>query len=97
MLGSWNVHRALVSGKVKGATYPATEQLVSGNKTGTAAGYLDALSQRLVFQPLTQPQKDALLQFLGMPGDARVSDPKLGGKLDSLAPLLLDSVYHGLR
>ncbi|GIJ47571.1 hypothetical protein Val02_44570 [Virgisporangium aliadipatigenens] len=97
MLGAWNVHRALVSGKVKGATYAAPEQLVAGNKTGTAAGYLDALSQRLVFQPLTQPQKDALLQFLGMPGDARVSDPKLGGKLDSLAPLLLDSVYHGLR
>jgi uncharacterized protein (DUF1800 family) len=97
MLGAWNAHRALVQGGLKGLAYPAPEQYVGGNRAVTVGGYVDALSQRLVFQPLTAPQKEAVLAFLGLADAARVPDPSLGGRLASLAPLFLDSVYHGLR
>ena len=41
--------------------------------------------------------KLALLKFLGLAEDAAVKDVRLGGKIDSLVPLVLDSVYHALR
>jgi uncharacterized protein (DUF1800 family) len=97
MLGTWNSHRAMVQGKVRGLGFTAPEQLVAGNRSGTVGGYVDAMSQRLVFQPLSPPQKAAVLKFLGLPETARVTDPKLGGRVEHLAPLFLDSVYHGLR
>jgi hypothetical protein len=97
MLGSWNSHRAMVQGKVRGLSFTAPEQLVAGNRSGTVGGYVDAMSQRLVFQPLNPQQKAAVLKFLGLPETARVTDPKLGGRVEHLAPLFLDSVYHGLR
>jgi hypothetical protein len=87
----------MVQGKVRGLAYTAPEQLVAGNRSGTVGGYVDAMSQRLVFQPLNPQQKATVLTFLGMPESARVSDPTLGGRVDHLAPLFLDSVYHGLR
>jgi uncharacterized protein (DUF1800 family) len=97
MLGTWNAHRALVQGKVRGLTFTAPEQLVAANRSGTVGGYIDAMSQRLVFQPLNPEQKAAVLTFLGMADTARVPDARLGGRAEHLAPLLLDSVYHGLR
>jgi uncharacterized protein (DUF1800 family) len=97
MLGTWNAHRTIVQGRVKGVQYPPPEQLIGGNGSTTMSGFLDAIAQRLVFQPLTAPQKEAVLTYLGMPGDARVPDPGLGGRIGQLAPLFLDSVYHGLR
>jgi uncharacterized protein (DUF1800 family) len=97
MLGAWNAHRAMVQGRVRGLSFTAPEQFVAGNRNVTVGGYFDALSQRLVFQPLSAPQKAAVLKFLGLADNARVADPKLGGRVEHLAPLLLDSVYHGLR
>jgi uncharacterized protein (DUF1800 family) len=97
MLGTWNAHRAMVQGKVRGLTYTPPEQLTAANRSGTAGGYIDAMAQRLVFQPLNPEQKAAVLKFLGLADGARVTDPRLGGRVDHLAPLFLDSVYHGLR
>ena len=96
MLGTWNAHRTMVQGKVRGLSFTAPEQF-AGNRNATVGGYVDAMSQRLVFQPLNAPQKAAVLKFLGLADNARVADPKLGGRAEHLAPLLLDSVYHGLR
>lgn len=97
MLGSWNAHRALVQGKIRGLTYAAPEQLTVAMRTGTAGAYIDAMSQRLLFQPLSAEQKAAMLTFLGMADAAAVPDARLGGRVEHLAPLFLDSAYHGLR
>ncbi len=45
-----------------------------------------------------QPKhKSALLTFLGYNVTTKVKTPSLGGKVSSLVPLMLDSVYHTLR
>ena len=41
--------------------------------------------------------KKALLTFLGAKETSRVANVNLGGKVDALIPLVLDSVYHALR
>jgi hypothetical protein len=97
MLGTWNAHRSMVQGQVRGLRWPAPESLTGGSGSGTVGGYVDAMSQRLLFQPLSGAQKTAVLKFLGLAETARVTDPKLGGRAEHLAPLFLDSVYHGLR
>ncbi|GIJ60608.1 hypothetical protein Vau01_081240 [Virgisporangium aurantiacum] len=97
MLGVWNCHRVMVQGKMRGLTYVPAAQLMAANASGTAGGYIDAMSQRLVFQPLSAEQKAVVLKFLDLAEGARVTDPKTGGRAEQLAPLLLDSVYHGLR
>jgi uncharacterized protein (DUF1800 family) len=102
MLGVWNCHRAMVQGRMRGLTWPAPAELMAANASGTASGYIDAMSQRLVFQPLSVEQKAVVLKFLGLTegarvADARTDDPKARGRAEQLAPLLLDSVYHGLR
>jgi hypothetical protein len=63
----------------------------------TVAPYLDALASRLVFQPMREADRAALVAFLGAKDATRVGEPSLGGKLAHLAPLVLDSIYHALR
>jgi len=96
MLGLWNHHRGVVQGQMRGLTTPAPEALL-GKQPSTVGGYIDALAQRLVFQPVTPEQKAALLRFLGTDGAARTPDMKLGGRVQHLVPLFLDSVFHGIR
>ncbi|HEY3008473.1 MAG TPA: DUF1800 domain-containing protein [Micromonosporaceae bacterium] len=96
MLGAWNSHRALVQGWHKGLAYPKLEGLV-GRRPSTTGAYLDALAERLVFQPLAGRDRAALLRFLDAKEGTRVRGPSLGGRLGHLTPLLFDSVYHALR
>lgn len=95
-LGVWNSHRALLQGWNQGLDYADASSFV-GSKPATVGAYLDTLAQRLVFQKLPQPHRQALLTFLGAKETTTVKDTRLGGKIDHLAPLLLDSVYHALR
>jgi hypothetical protein len=46
---------------------------------------------------MQQAHKAALLTFLGAELATPVKDIRLGGKIDTLVPLVLDSVYHALR
>ncbi|MFG2039200.1 DUF1800 domain-containing protein [Dactylosporangium sp. NPDC048998] len=96
MLETWNAHRAFVQGQWRGLDNPKADTLVT-QPAATLGTYLDVLANRLVFQPMQQPEKDALIKFLGAKADTRVTDNNLGGKLPLLAPLILDSVYHALR
>jgi uncharacterized protein (DUF1800 family) len=96
MLGVWNSHRTLVQGGIKGFTYTKPEQLLAA-VPATVGGYLDGLAQRLLFQPLTATQRQALLAFLGAAEKDPPRNPTLDGKLAHLAPLILDSIYHALR
>jgi uncharacterized protein (DUF1800 family) len=95
-LGMWNSHRALLLGSNKGLTYPKAETFV-GLQPPTVGAYVDTVAQRLVHQPMKPAHKTALLTFLGAKDDTAVKDLRLGGKVDQLVPLVLDSVYHALR
>ena len=95
-LGNWNSHRAIVQGIRKGLTYPKPETFV-GLKPPNVGQYLDTISQRLIHQAMVPEHKQALLTFLGLAETAAVKDVRLGGKIDHLIPLVLDSVYHALR
>jgi uncharacterized protein (DUF1800 family) len=96
MLGVWNAHRSLVQAGIKGFAYVKPEQLLPAVPP-TVGAYVDALAQRLLFQPLGAPQRKALLGFLGVPETAQPKNPTLDGKLQHLTPLFLDSIYHALR
>jgi uncharacterized protein (DUF1800 family) len=95
-LGTWNAHRTMVRGYQEGFAYPTPESLAPG-KPATVGEYLDALSQRLLFQPLQPKHKAALLTFMGYKENTKVKTASLGGKVQYLVPLMLDSVYHTLR
>lgn len=95
-LGNWNAHRSILAGSAKGLTYPKAESFV-GLQPATVGEYLDTLSLRLVHQPMRPEHRNALLTFLGAAADTAVKDLRLGGKIDTLVPLVLDSVYHALR
>jgi uncharacterized protein (DUF1800 family) len=96
MLGVWNMHRTLVQGGIKGFGFTKPEQLLPA-VPATVGGYLDALAQRLLFQPLSAAQRQTMLAFLGVAETAAPKNPTLDGKLAHLAPLFLDSIYHALR
>jgi uncharacterized protein (DUF1800 family) len=96
MLGVWNAHRTLVQGGISGFGFTKPEQLLPA-VPATVGGYLDGLAQRLLFQPLSAAQRQTLLTFLGVADNAPTKNPTLDGKLQHLAPLFLDSIYHALR
>jgi uncharacterized protein (DUF1800 family) len=96
MLGVWNAHRTLVQGGIKGFGFTKPEQLLAA-VPATVGGYLDGLAQRLLFQPLTAAQRQTMLAFLGAADTAPTKNPTLDGKLQHVAPLFLDSIYHALR
>ncbi|RKR88158.1 uncharacterized protein (DUF1800 family) [Micromonospora pisi] len=95
-LAIWNSHRALVQGSQRGLSYPKPEGLV-GKRPPTTGQYLDALAARLLQQPLAAKDRQALLTFLGSKEGTTVKNATLGGKIEHLAPLFLDSIYHALR
>ncbi len=95
-LGTWNSHRSMITGSAKGLTYAKAETFV-GLQPATVGEYLDTVALRLVHQPMRPEHKAALMTFLGTEEATAVKDLRLGGKVDSLVPLILDSVYHALR
>ncbi|MEV4537974.1 DUF1800 domain-containing protein [Asanoa sp. NPDC049518] len=95
-LSLWNAHRALIGGYERGLSYPKVEGLV-GKRPGTTGPYVDSLADRLVFQKLSASHRKALLSFLSAKDGTAVRNSSLGGKVEHLAPLLLDSIYHALR
>jgi uncharacterized protein (DUF1800 family) len=95
-LALWNAHRSLIEGWERGLSYPKAEGLV-GKRPATTGPYIDNLAARLVFQKVATPHRKALLSFLSAKEGTAVRNASLGGKVESLAPLLLDSIYHALR
>ena len=96
MLGIWNSHRALAQGKYRGVRTPKPQYLIPPGPT-TVGQYLDAMANRLVFQPLADRERKALLAYLGAQEATKIKDLTLGGKAQEVVPLILDSVYHALR
>ncbi|MFC7479251.1 hypothetical protein ACFQX7_03125 [Luedemannella flava] len=50
-----------------------------------------------MFQKMSPAHRKAVLSFLGAKETTKVKDLSLGGKAKLLVPMILDSVYHGLR
>ena len=86
----------MVQGRYKGVRTPKPQHLASP-APGTTGPYLDALAQRLVFQPLQAREKQAILGFLGAQEATPIRDVTLAGRVQHVAALVLDSVYHALR
>jgi hypothetical protein len=95
MLGIWNSHRALIQGRYVGVRTPRAGDLAAP-VPGKAGRYLDKLARRLVFQPLQAREKKALLTYLGA-GEGTGVNANLGNRVQDVAALVLDSVYHALR
>ena len=96
MLGTWNSHRAMVQGKYAGVRTPKPQYLVS-EAPATMGAYLDALAARLIFQPMAAREKQALLKFLGAQEGTPIKDATLSNRVQYVAALVLDSVYHAMR
>jgi uncharacterized protein (DUF1800 family) len=95
----WLVHRGVIDGWYcsKALMLPKVEQLWGGHTPATYGAAVDALSVRLVGQKLPTAQRQALLTFLGAADGTRVTRADLNWQLNSLAPLLFDSIFHALR
>jgi uncharacterized protein (DUF1800 family) len=95
-LAVWNSHRALAHGWHDGLSYPSPESLVA-DPPATAGGYLAALAQRLLFQPLEARHHRALLELVDAGEDTPTGQAGLDRSARLLVPVLLDSAYHALR
>jgi uncharacterized protein (DUF1800 family) len=95
-LGIWNSHHALANGWSDGLSYPAPESLV-GPPPATAGDYLDTLSRRLLFQPVQERHRTALLELVDTGPDTPTGEAGLDRAARHLVPVLLDSAYHALR
>lgn len=95
-LAIWNSHRALALGWHDGLTYPPPESLVA-DPPGTMGDYLDALAQRLLFQPVEPRHRRALLELVEAGEDTPVAELRPDRAAQLLVPALLDSAYHALR
>jgi uncharacterized protein (DUF1800 family) len=85
----WNYHRLVLRGHFPGTAETMARDMVADQPQGTGAELVDSLSQRLLFQALPAPQRDALVGFAGDGADEFRSR--------ELAALLLDSPCSRLR
>ncbi len=96
-LGTWNSHRALIQGWHKGLAYAKPETFV-GLHAGHRRASTSTRSRCAWCTSRCSPRtRRALLTFLGAEDATPVKDLTLGGKIEHLVPLVLDSVYHALR
>jgi hypothetical protein len=94
LLEQWNTHRALVHGWFAGLTYPDPKTF-AGNAT-TMGSVVDTLADRLLFQPVRDADRAALLKFALCDASSPVTAARLN-KVKNVVPLLFDSIYNGLR
>jgi uncharacterized protein (DUF1800 family) len=98
MVNGWNEAYNVLSASRPMFTYVAPEQLLGTTPPATAGAYVDALAQRLVYQPLTATQRDNVLSVAG-PGITAAStvDPTFNGAIKAVARTILASPQHQLR
>ncbi|MFI5099362.1 MAG: DUF1800 domain-containing protein [Actinomycetes bacterium] len=78
---------------------PALASYLPSPLPTTYAAFVDAMAQRLVYQKMAPPARDAVVAFLGKtPSSAlKSTDAAVTWKLPYVVALILDSVYHALR
>ncbi|MFC0533156.1 DUF1800 domain-containing protein [Phytohabitans kaempferiae] len=96
MVGGWNEAADAIGGSRPMFTYQRPEQLVGANPPRTAFDYVAALAQRLVHQPLSRRELDAITGVTGLASGAAV-DATLNGAVLAVARTILASPQHLLR
>ena len=99
-VGAWNHHAELLNGWwPRGLVTPAAAALLPAQRPGTVGQLVDALAQRLLQQPLSAVERDALVAFTGRPSGSPLTaqDDLLGWRLGSLATLVLNTPTYASR
>lgn len=96
MVGLWNEAADAVAGSRPMFTYARPERLVGEVRPKTALGYVAALAQRLVHQPMPREHLGAICGAAGLSPAAAV-DETLNGAVVAVARVILASPQHLLR
>ena len=106
-LERWNLHMALagqwwpVSNDPKNPMLqaPLLKTYLPSPLPATHGALIDALAQRVLFQPVSATGRDAICTFLGKTAASplKAGDPAVSYKLAYVIALLLDSVHHAMR
>ncbi len=95
-LGRWNFHRGITQGWWDELAYGNLPDLLGTPRPATYGEAVDRLSQRLLFRMPTAVEREIFLTFLEKAADAPADDD-LGGLLQHVVPLYLDSSGNTLR
>ncbi len=106
-LERWNLHMALsgqwwpVNNDPKNPMLqaPALKTYLPTTLPATHGALIDALAQRVLFQPVSAAGRDAICVFLGKTAASplKATDPAVTWRLGYVIALLLDSVHHAMR
>jgi uncharacterized protein (DUF1800 family) len=95
-LGRWNFHRGITQGWWEELSYGNLPDLLGSPAPATYGEAVDRLAQRLLFRAPTDVERATFLTFLEQAADAP-ADADLGGLLQHVVPLYLDSSGNTLR
>ena len=95
-LGRWNFHRGITQGWWEELAYGNLPDLLGSPRPATYGEAVDRLAGRLLFRLPTDVERAAFLTFLEKAADAP-ADENLGGLLEHVIPLYLDSSGNTLR
>ena len=78
---------------------PALKTYLPAVLPATHGALIDALAQRVLFQPVSAAGRDAICSFLGVTAASplKSTDPAVTWRLAYVIALLLDSVHHAMR
>ncbi|MEJ3747339.1 DUF1800 domain-containing protein [Actinomycetes bacterium KLBMP 9797] len=95
MVNCWNEAADAIAGARPMFTYNKPEQL-AGAPPAAAGAYVNALAERLVYQSLSDRERDLILSVAGLrAGDQ--TDPTFGGAVVAVVRTILASPQHHLR
>jgi uncharacterized protein (DUF1800 family) len=100
LVGRWNAHMSLAAHWWPNTLQPPKlRDLLPAKLPKTYGGFVDALSQRLVFRTLAPAHRDAVLAFIGKTAGQALtaSDPAMTWRLPYIVSLILDSPYFTIR
>jgi uncharacterized protein (DUF1800 family) len=97
VLATWNCHKDLVQGWDDTLATVPPDELIGDRPRATVGEYVDGLCQRLCFQTFQSVHRDALIAFVGADAGTPTDQSELPGRVEHLAPLVLDSPYFTLR
>ncbi len=100
-VGRWNIHMSLAAHWWPGSdlVQPDLRKLLPKKLPKTYGGFVDALSNRLVFRTLADDHRKAVLKFVEKQANSPLSpdDAALTWRFSQVVALILDSPYHGIR
>jgi uncharacterized protein (DUF1800 family) len=96
LLARWNMFQTLLLGRPSGVRVNL-DGLLGDSLPSTAGELVDALADRLLFQPLDATDRAVLLEYIGLAESAPLPFNVLQYKGPQVAALLLNSTYFQVR